>query len=80
LQQLRQDELEDEHRPERRSARRLLTSIPPLACVECGGKIAEVLARLGSTRCHDCRGGVPASALMGPAGPGTITPSPGPRA
>jgi hypothetical protein len=37
-------------------------------CVDCGGAIADVLARLGSTRCHDCRKNVPApSALLGPA-------------
>ena len=27
-------------------------------CVGCGGAIAPVLSRLGSTRCHDCRDGV----------------------
>jgi hypothetical protein len=30
-------------------------------CVECGGEIAEVLAALGSIRCHDCRAGHPAA-------------------
>jgi hypothetical protein len=24
-------------------------------CIVCGGPIADTLARLGSTRCHDCR-------------------------
>ena len=24
-------------------------------CVECGGNIAPVLVRFGSTKCHDCR-------------------------
>jgi hypothetical protein len=39
-----------------------------LACVYCGGAIADVLARLGSTRCHDCRRVEAApSALLGPA-------------
>ena len=28
-------------------------------CVVCGGAIADVLASLGSVRCHDCRGSVP---------------------
>jgi hypothetical protein len=28
-------------------------------CVVCGGTIADVLASLGSLRCHDCRGSVP---------------------
>ena len=28
-------------------------------CVVCGGAIADVLASLGSLRCHDCRGSVP---------------------
>jgi hypothetical protein len=28
-------------------------------CVVCGGAIADVLASLGSLRCHDCRSGVP---------------------
>ncbi|HYZ77849.1 MAG TPA: hypothetical protein VE596_10805 [Gaiellaceae bacterium] len=31
----------------------------PLRCVVCGDVIADVLASLGSLRCHDCRGGVP---------------------
>ena len=31
----------------------------PLRCVDCGGAIAEELVKLGSTRCHDCRNGVP---------------------
>ena len=26
-----------------------------LRCVTCGGAIADVLASLGSLRCHDCR-------------------------
>jgi hypothetical protein len=42
-------------------------SAPPL-CVHCGGAIADVLARLGSTRCHDCRRVEAApSARLGPA-------------
>ena len=28
-------------------------------CVECGGPILEVLATLGSLRCHDCRSARP---------------------
>ena len=28
---------------------------PQFRCIECGGEIAPVLDRLGSTRCHDCR-------------------------
>jgi hypothetical protein len=32
-----------------------------LRCVECGGEIAEILAALGSIRCHDCRTGQPAA-------------------
>ena len=28
-------------------------------CVVCGGAIADILASLGSLRCHDCRSGVP---------------------
>ena len=40
----------------------------PLVCLRCGGVIADVLARLGSTRCHDCRRVEAApSALLGPA-------------
>jgi hypothetical protein len=27
------------------------------ACLGCGGDIADVLVRLGSIWCHDCRGG-----------------------
>jgi len=30
-----------------------------LRCVSCGGAIADVLASLGSLRCHDCRSGQP---------------------
>jgi hypothetical protein len=32
--------------------------VGPVVCVVCGGTIADVLSRLGSTRCHDCRDGV----------------------
>jgi hypothetical protein len=28
-------------------------------CIVCRGEIREGLARLGSTKCHDCRGGIP---------------------
>jgi hypothetical protein len=28
---------------------------PEYVCLHCGGAIAEVLARLGSVLCHDCR-------------------------
>jgi hypothetical protein len=28
---------------------------PEYVCLQCGGAIAEVLARLGSVLCHDCR-------------------------
>jgi hypothetical protein len=28
---------------------------PEYVCLQCGGPIAEVLARLGSVLCHDCR-------------------------
>jgi hypothetical protein len=28
---------------------------PEYVCLQCGGAIAEVLARLGSILCHDCR-------------------------
>jgi hypothetical protein len=30
-----------------------------LRCVTCGGAIADILASLGSLRCHDCRSGQP---------------------
>jgi hypothetical protein len=30
-----------------------------LRCVDCGGAIADVLASLGSIRCHDCRSSAP---------------------
>jgi hypothetical protein len=52
----------------REGARWLPPGMPPMLCVECGGTIADVLARLGSTRCHDCRDINPApSALVGRA-------------
>jgi hypothetical protein len=28
-------------------------------CIVCRGEIREGLARLGSTKCHDCRDGIP---------------------
>jgi hypothetical protein len=28
---------------------------PEYVCLQCGGKVAEGLARLGSVLCHDCR-------------------------
>jgi len=43
-----------------------LTRLPRAVCIDCGGKIAEVLARLGSTRCHDCRESVRTAAALGP--------------
>jgi hypothetical protein len=32
-----------------------------LRCVTCGGAIADVLASLGSLRCHDCRSSHPSA-------------------
>ena len=43
-----------------------LTRLPRAVCIDCSGKIAEVLARLGSTRCHDCRESVRTAAVLGP--------------
>ena len=36
-----------------------LAGTDDLRCVVCGDVIADVLASLGSLRCHDCRGDVP---------------------
>jgi hypothetical protein len=36
------------------SSREVAAPIEP-RCIACGGPIAEVLAVLGSLRCHDCR-------------------------
>jgi hypothetical protein len=35
------------------------------ACAACGGAVEEALARLGSPRCHDCRGGQRQGAPLG---------------
>ena len=42
---------------------------PEYVCLQCGGAIAEVLARLGSVLCHDCRDeqGVDAIVVRTPA-------------
>ena len=69
--ELRQDGMQDAHTAVTRLDGKS-TNGRLVACVKCGGTVAEVLARLGSTRCHDCRGGPRGtSALMGPAGPGS---------
>jgi hypothetical protein len=60
VRQLRQDEREELHLASASGARfRARAVVGPVVCVGCGGTIAEVLSRLGSTRCHDCRDGVP---------------------
>jgi hypothetical protein len=29
-----------------------------MVCIACGGRLPQVLEKLGSLRCHDCRDGV----------------------
>ena len=56
---LRQDERKELHLAGPSSAGGHARAIVgPVVCVGCGGTIADVLSRLGSTRCHDCRDGV----------------------
>ena len=59
LRRLRQDEGEKSYEASAANgAGRSRMIIGPVVCVGCGGTIAPVLSRLGSTRCHDCRDGV----------------------
>jgi hypothetical protein len=46
---------------------------PEYVCLQCGGAIAEGLARLGSVLCHDCRDeqGVDAIVVRTPKHPST---------
>jgi hypothetical protein len=63
VRRLRQGETPDSYARATASAgSRALAGVGPIACVGCGGTIADVLMRLGSTRCHDCRDGVQAEA------------------
>ena len=55
---LRQDKRQDLYVPSPSNVGGRRTVVGPVLCVACGGTIADVLSRLGSTRCHDCRDGV----------------------
>jgi hypothetical protein len=46
----------------------------PARCMQCGGAIAEVLAQLGSIRCHECRDAPESSIPVSPL-PASITTS-----
>jgi hypothetical protein len=59
LRQLRQEKGKDTYAASASGGgSRALAGVRPVVCVGCGGTIADVLSRLGSTRCHDCRDGV----------------------
>jgi hypothetical protein len=65
VRQLRQKKRKALHGESAGTARsRPNTILGPVPCVACGGAIADVLSRLGSTRCHDCRDGVQPGELV----------------
>lgn len=45
-------------RRDRATKARALERLEAGGCYLCGGQVEEVLARLGSTLCHDCRDGL----------------------